>query len=1801
MIRKILPLVLASALAICPAAADHYQVYLLGGQSNGNGRADAAQLTPPLNAAQSDVRFYWHRTQAADNVGHLVEDQWIDLAPGSGHGTGEPVYAKEFGPEVSFGRGMADANPSANIAVIKYTHGGTTLANNWSASGSQYASFVSTVQAGLEALTSAGHTYELRGMLWAQGETDTNSGASADSYEANLTSFIARVRTDLFAGGALPFVLSTLSDNQYTDITTPGSGAYKVRQAQEAVAAADPKTGIVNTDGYSVRSDIIHFDHTAMVSLGQAFAAEMRALQSPGADSCGSRPNVIFILSDDQSWYDYSFMRRADVEKAALDANPAIQQVAKTPSIDRLVEEGLTFTHGYTTPLCRPSLAAMLTGTYPHQNWITGNDLENRPPDQALEARMQAFHPLPRTLESRLGYTSFQTGKWWEGHFSNGGFTAGDTVNSTAGGTAPPQWSGGRPSYVTARHGDWGLMIGRVDYVNDIADPPHPIPYANTMQPLTDFIDTQKTNNQPFFIWYAPFLPHTPHDPPSGLLTEYTALGLNNTDASYYANVERFDGGVGAILDHLDTTGLADNTIVVMICDNGRDMAFGKRTPYDGGVRTPIIVRWPDRIKAGGAIEPQIVTTPVSLVDMVPTIHHALGLPVFPEMTGVDLLDPAAVAARDTVFGEDNDLEVLELSDPSASLEARFAIRDGWKLILYTNGSAELYHLYDTTTGAPVDPFESNNIAASNPALVATLSAAIVEWYDAPKGQQVTNSEAASFVVTGDDLLQTSLDATTPVTKTGDFTNVAGVTVTGEPALRNGIWDNDSNGRGDVGVSDGASVTYHFDLAASPLGYTIDQIDLFSNWGPGQDRDEIRISIDYSVVASPTNFDNHIVIEESFDPPTLSQGKMSISNIGTSGVASIRFTWPATQETGTVGYAEIDVLGTADGSDTTPPHDSGFSPSDGALNAQTSGDLIVTFCEAIQAGTGFIRLFEADGTPVESFDVASSAPVVVDGTRITMDPSSDLIGGNAYYVQIDPTAIEDLSRNTFAGINDTISWNFTADGTAPILVASIPANGATNVLPSSSLTLTFNEPVQISPGNISIHLSSDNSAVQTINMPSGFVTATGENVTVDLPVNLLLDTAYYVNISAGAIADFSGNVWPGISGTTSWTFQTAATTAIHHWEFEGDATDSIGSHDGSLAGNAGFAAGRIGQAANLDGDGDSILINQSSLPPTNFTLTAWVNPNSTSDFNYIAGTQSSANGGAFLRVDDGVAFVNLLPPADLKRASGGTVPLSTWTHLAVTVDSTNGLTIYVNGSPVASDPAGTGHTTESNFRIGARPDGETFGFNGLIDDVRIYDSVLSLIELAELAGNGGGGDTTEPEASSLSPADNATAVAVNSNLIVTFNESVQKGIGNIVIKTSGGATVETIPIESDNVSVIGNLMTINPVADLAFESAYYINIDSGVIEDLAGNAYAGIGDATSWNFTTEALANSVSLIHHWKLDGDATDSGTPGGHNGTAQGNAAFTTGGGKFGDAISLDGIADFISTGASSLPATDFTMTAWVKPDSTTGFNYVAGTQSSGNFGAFLRIDDGLAFVNLLPPAASKRASGGTIPLSVWSHLAVKVSSTAGLEIFANGISVATDPAGTGHTTFNNFTIGARPDIPANNGFTGLIDDVAVFDGLLSTTQLSNVIALGAGNFTGAGNDFSSWIANPSFGLSPADQGFSLDPDGDLLENGIEAWFGTHPGERNSGIVGLSTDGITTTFEHPQNENPPGDLTGIYEWSPDLAAWYAGDGVDGPVGGATVTLNHNTVGPMTTVTATASAQTERIFLRIKVIQSLP
>lgn len=402
-------------------------------------------------------------------------------------------------------------------------------------------------------------------------------------------------------------------------------------------------------------------------------------------------PNVLLIISDDQHWSDYGFM-----------GHSAIQ----TPHLDRLAREGLTFHRGYVpSSLCCPSLASIITGRYPHQHLITGNDPPR--PAKMLDAEfhssgafkqgreqmvknLEAWPTLPRLL-GQAGYRSLQTGKWWLGDYTHGGFTEGMT-------------RGGR-------HGDEGLVIGR-----------------KTLQPICDFIAQSRKEAKPFFIWYAPMMPHEPHTPPERILAKYRNKAPSEAVAKYWAMVEWFDESCGELLDYLDREGLSKDTIVVYLADNGwitdpqtgRYAPKSKQSPYDGGLRTPIMIRWK------GRLAPKTSEVPVSSLDVFPTLLKACGVKAPADLPGVDLADASAVLARRTLYGECFTHDFLDLSRPAINLRWRWVLEDGWKLILPApqneKGGPELYRLAD-------DPHETHNLAGENPDRVDKLTARLDAWW----------------------------------------------------------------------------------------------------------------------------------------------------------------------------------------------------------------------------------------------------------------------------------------------------------------------------------------------------------------------------------------------------------------------------------------------------------------------------------------------------------------------------------------------------------------------------------------------------------------------------------------------------------------------------------------------------------------------------------------------------------------------------------------------------------------------------------------------------------------------------------------------------------------------------------------------------------------------------------------------------------------------------------------------------------------------------------------------------------------
>ncbi len=230
--------------------------------------------------------------------------------------------------------------------------------------------------------------------------------------------------------------------------------------------------------------------------------------------------------------------------------------------------------------------------------------------------------------------------------------------------------------------------------------------------------------------------------------------------------------------------------------------------------------------------------------------------------------------------------------------------------------------------------------------------------------------------------------------------------------------------------------------------------------------------------------------------------------------------------------------------DTQAPSLESLSPADDGVDVATNANLALTFDEDVQAGTGNITIhLAADDSVVDTIDVTGGL-VTVAGRTVKIDPSLNLAASTAFYVNVAAGAIRDTAGNDFAGILDTTTWSFTTgtgdDVTAPTVDTLNPADDAGSVAPDSNLELAFDEAVQKgAAGTITIHLASDDSVVQTIDVNDAAVSVNGATVTVDPPTGLAAGTEFYVNIGTGAIRDIAGNDFAGIVDTTSWSFTTA--------------------------------------------------------------------------------------------------------------------------------------------------------------------------------------------------------------------------------------------------------------------------------------------------------------------------------------------------------------------------------------------------------------------------------------------------------------------------------------------------------------------------------------------------------------------------------------------------------------------------------------------------------------------------------------
>ncbi|MGZ4988350.1 MAG: sulfatase-like hydrolase/transferase [Limisphaerales bacterium] len=418
-----------------------------------------------------------------------------------------------------------------------------------------------------------------------------------------------------------------------------------------------------------------------------------------------SRPNIVFILTDDMGYGDVGCYGGKFVP---------------TPNIDRLAMEGTRFTQFYVaSPVCSPSRTGFLTGMYPAR-WRITNYLQTRAGNQASQ-QADFLDPkapsIARTLKA-AGYVTGHFGKWHMGGgrdvtnappFSKYGF---DEHASTYESPEPD------PN-LTATNWIWSAhdKIKRWERT------------AYFVDRSLDFLRRHK--GQPCYVNLWPDDVHTPWVPRGTDLNQHHHPEIQGTFKPVLAE---YDKQMGRFLDGLKSLGLEKNTIVIFSSDNGplptmnRARAAGLRgakdSLYEGGTREPLIVRWPGHFPAG-RVDTNVI---ISAVDFFPMFCKLSGT-TFPSgaFDGEDMsanFFGTSVQRRHPLFWEygRNETFGYPREYPGQS-SPNVAVRDGnWKLLINTDGSKlELYNL-------PHDQLETNNVAANNPEIAQRLSAAALAW-----------------------------------------------------------------------------------------------------------------------------------------------------------------------------------------------------------------------------------------------------------------------------------------------------------------------------------------------------------------------------------------------------------------------------------------------------------------------------------------------------------------------------------------------------------------------------------------------------------------------------------------------------------------------------------------------------------------------------------------------------------------------------------------------------------------------------------------------------------------------------------------------------------------------------------------------------------------------------------------------------------------------------------------------------------------------------------------------------------------
>lgn len=487
--------------------------------------------------------------------------------------------------------------------------------------------------------------------------------------------------------------------------------------------------------------------------------------------SCGEiekqipqQPNIVLFLVDDMGWQDTSvpfWSQRTEYN-----------DLYHTPNMERLAAEGMKFTQAYATPVCSPTRVSLMTGMNAARhrvtNWTLMKDalqpMETNHPTLSfpewnvngmspVEGDPKAVHatPLPKLLRE-AGYYTIHTGKAHFGAIGTPGdnpLNLGFDVNIAGHAAGAPESYLGTENFGNGKEGKevWAVPGLEKYHGKDIY-----LTKALTQESLSA-LDSVK-GKKPFFLYMSHYAVHTPIMGDKRYFQKYVDAGLDSTEAKYASMVEGMDKSLGDIMDYLEKNQLEDNTIILFMSDNGglsavarggephthnRPLASGKGSIYEGGIREPMLVKWPGTIKPGSSTDDYVI-----IEDFYPTILEMAGISNSNKVQTIDGKSFTSILKGEVANEEERPLfwhYPNEWGPEGPGIGAFSAIRLGdWKLIYFHQDQhMELYNITN-------DIGETENMAPTEAEKTREMAQILSEYLIKVNAQMPSDKESGQII-----------------------------------------------------------------------------------------------------------------------------------------------------------------------------------------------------------------------------------------------------------------------------------------------------------------------------------------------------------------------------------------------------------------------------------------------------------------------------------------------------------------------------------------------------------------------------------------------------------------------------------------------------------------------------------------------------------------------------------------------------------------------------------------------------------------------------------------------------------------------------------------------------------------------------------------------------------------------------------------------------------------------------------------------------------------------------------------------